>query len=126
MESEGYIRFEKGTTATSKAIYNVYCKWCEENAEKPMSFKTVLGYLKQNSEELGIEPSTNIPIDGGKKARGFKVFLQRYVQMAHKIHIIINVQNHVYMRILQIYKGFYISHMCMNTRIRMICRIHHF
>ena len=55
-----------------------------------------------------------------------RVFLQRYVQMAHKIHIIINVQNHVYMRILQIYKGFYISHMCMNTRIRMICRIHHF
>ena len=72
LESEGYIRLEKGTTATSKAIYNVYCKWCEENAEKPMSSKTVLGYLKQNSEELGIEPSTNIPIDGGKKARGFK------------------------------------------------------
>ena len=72
LESEGYIRFEKGTTATSKAIYNVYCKWCEENAEKLMSSKTVLGYLKQNSEELGIEPSTNIPIDGGKKARGFK------------------------------------------------------
>ena len=37
-----------------------------------MSSKTVLGYLKQNSEELGIETSTNIPIDGGKKARGFK------------------------------------------------------
>lgn len=72
LESEGYIRFEKGTMATSKAIYGVYCKWCEENAEKPMSSKTVLGYLKQNADDLGIEPSTNISIEGGKKARGFK------------------------------------------------------
>lgn len=72
LQSDGYIRFEKGTMASSKAIYNVYCKWCDENAEKPMSAKTVLGYLKQNAEELGIEPSTNISIEGGKKARGFR------------------------------------------------------
>ena len=77
LESEGYIRFEKGTSATSKAIYNVYCKWCEENAEKPMSSKTVLGYMKQNSEELGIEPSTNIPIDGGKKGSWFQGYLYK-------------------------------------------------
>ena len=28
--------------------------------------------MKLNSEELRIQPSNNIPIDGGKKARGFK------------------------------------------------------
>lgn len=72
LESDGYIHFEKGTMVSSKALYLTYCKWCEENAEKPMSSKTVLGYLKQNADEYGIESSTNIPIDGGKKARGFK------------------------------------------------------
>lgn len=35
MGSEGYVRLEKGTMATSKALYQAYCKWCEDNMENP-------------------------------------------------------------------------------------------
>ena len=49
-----------------------------------MSSKTVLGYLKQNAEELGIEPSTNIPIDGGKKARGERKAISALVKRCMK------------------------------------------
>lgn len=72
IESEGYVRLEKGTMATSKSLYLAYCKWCEDNMEKPMSAKSLTGYLKQNEKIYGIKYSTNISIDGGKSARGFQ------------------------------------------------------
>lgn len=72
MESDGYVRLEKGTMATSKSLYGAYCKWCEDNMEKPMSAKSLTGYLKQNEKAYGIKYSTNISVDGGKSARGFQ------------------------------------------------------
>ena len=36
MQSEGYIRLEKGTHATSKQLYSAYSQWCEDNLEKPL------------------------------------------------------------------------------------------
>ncbi len=35
-QSEGYIRLEKGTHATSKQLYGAYSQWCEDNLEKPL------------------------------------------------------------------------------------------
>lgn len=72
MESDGYVRLEKGTMATSKSLYTAYCKWCEDNMEKPMSAKSLTGYLKQNEKVYGIKYSTNISVDSGKSARGFQ------------------------------------------------------
>lgn len=72
MKSEGYIALEKGTMATSKSLYAAYCKWCDDNTEKPMSTKSFSGYLKQNEELYGIKHSTNISIEHGKSARGFQ------------------------------------------------------
>ena len=72
MESDGYVRLENGTMATSKSLYSAYCRWCEDNMEKPMSAKSLTGYLKQNEKLYGIKYSTNISVEGGKSARGFQ------------------------------------------------------
>lgn len=72
MESNGYVRLEEGTMATSKSLYLAYCRWCEDNMEKPMSAKSLTGYLKQNEKTYGIKYSTNISADSGKSARGFQ------------------------------------------------------
>ena len=72
MESNGYVRLENGTMATSKSLYSAYCRWCEDNMEKPMSAKSLTGYLKQNEKLYGIKYSTNISVDSGKSARGFQ------------------------------------------------------
>ena len=72
MESTGYIRLEANTTATSRNLYQTYCRWCEDNAEKPMSARSFSGYLKENEQKYQIRYSTNIPSGNGKSARGFQ------------------------------------------------------
>lgn len=72
MQSRGYIRLEENTTATSKNLYQAYCRWCEDNAEKPMSAKSFSGYLKENEKKYNIHYSTNIISDNGKSARVFQ------------------------------------------------------
>ena len=52
MQSSGYIRLEENTTATSKILYQAYCRWCEDNTEKPMSAKSFSGYLKENERSI--------------------------------------------------------------------------
>lgn len=63
---------EENTTATSKNLYQAYCRWCEDNTEKPMSAKSFSGYLKENEKKYHIHYSTNIPSDNGKNAKGFQ------------------------------------------------------
>ena len=72
MQSQGYIRLEAGTIATTKSLYEAYQQWCIDNTEKPIGSKSFTGYLKQNEQKYGITYSTNIPADNGKNARGFK------------------------------------------------------
>lgn len=57
MKSVGYIRLETNTTATSKNLYQAYCRWCEDNAEKPMGAKSFSGYLKENEKKYNIKYS---------------------------------------------------------------------
>ena len=71
MESEGYIRLEQKTMATSKDLYIAYQKWCDDNTEKPVAAKTFSSYLIDNEDVYNIKHSTNIPASNGKKARGF-------------------------------------------------------
>lgn len=72
MQSTGYIRLEQNTSATSRNLYQAYCRWCEDNAEKPMSARSFSGYLKENEKKYNIRYSTNITSDNGKSARGFQ------------------------------------------------------
>ena len=34
LQSEGYIRFRADSEASSKAIYEAYTRWCDDNAQK--------------------------------------------------------------------------------------------
>jgi len=38
--------------ATTKDLYDTYCKWCEENNEKPMS-KQAFGRRLEESQKFG-------------------------------------------------------------------------
>ena len=71
-ESTGYIRFEKGTYASTRDLYIAYVQWCMDNAEKPLSEKTFSTQLRKNATELGIEYDKNLDVEGGKKARGYR------------------------------------------------------
>lgn len=41
LQSEGYIRFRADSEASSKAIYEAYTRWCDDNAQKPMRWEFV-------------------------------------------------------------------------------------
>ena len=72
MQSEGYIRLEKGTHATSKQLYSAYSQWCEDNLEKPLGERSFSNYLRQNEKQYGLDYTHNIALGSGKTARGFK------------------------------------------------------
>lgn len=65
------VQFNTNHEETSIDIYNNYCRWCYNNALKPLQNKTALGYLKDHAELLNIKSSENI-FKNNKRARGFK------------------------------------------------------
>lgn len=71
LASEGYVRFEQNTHATSRQLYTAYRRWCDDNVEKPFAEKTFTGYLKKNEERLKLKYTQNIPTGDGKTARGY-------------------------------------------------------
>ena len=70
LQSEGYIRFRADSEASSKAIYEAYTRWCDDNAQKPMSANRVSSELAQNERLYNVEATNNVHI-GGKRVRGF-------------------------------------------------------
>ena len=72
MQSEGYIRLEKGTHATSKQLYGAYGQWCEDNLEKPLGERSFSNFLRQNEDKYKLAYTNNIALGNGKTARGFK------------------------------------------------------
>lgn len=72
LNSKGYIMLEPNTKATTAQIYETYIAFCRDNCLKPMSEKTVSGFLKTNSNKYGLQYSQNIDTGkSGKKARGY-------------------------------------------------------
>ena len=70
LQSEGYIRFRADSEASSKAIYEAYTRWCDDNAQKPMSANRVSSELAQNERLYNVEATNNVRV-GGKRVRGF-------------------------------------------------------
>ena len=70
LQSEGYIRFKADGEASSKAIYEAYTRWCDDNAQKPMSANRVSSELAQNERLYNVEATNNVHV-GGKRVRGF-------------------------------------------------------
>ena len=88
LESTGYIRFEKNTVATSKALYMAYVMWCSDNALKPFSERTFSQHLKSNAGRLNITYDKNISAEYGKTARGY-----------HGVHVQVRTEGFMQMRI---------------------------
>lgn len=70
LQSEGYIRFKADSEASSKAIYGAYQRWCEDNAQKPMSANRISSELTQNERLYNVEATNNV-YAAGKRVRGF-------------------------------------------------------
>ena len=70
LQSEGYIRFRADCEASSRAIYEAYQRWCEDNAQKPMSANRISSELTQNERLYNVEATNNV-YSAGKRVRGF-------------------------------------------------------
>ena len=70
LQSEGYIRFKADAEASSKALYEAYKLWCEDNVRKPMSANRLSSELTQNERLYNVEATNNIHVSG-KRVRGF-------------------------------------------------------
>ena len=70
LQSDGYIRFNADAQASSKAIYEAYKLWCEDNVRKPMSANRLSSELAQNERLYNVEATNNIHVNG-KRVRGF-------------------------------------------------------
>ena len=72
LRSEGYFRMDPHGSVSSRALYERYRDWCDDNASPALSDRTFLEYLKSNCGTLGITYSNNISIGNGRYARGFR------------------------------------------------------
>lgn len=71
LKSEGYFRFKSDYEVSSKAFYDVYRMWCEDNATNCLSQKTFCSHLKQHADLYNLEYTNKVHIGGGRFARGF-------------------------------------------------------
>ena len=70
LQSEGYIRFRADREASSKALYEAYRLWCEDNVRKPLSASRLSSELAQNERLYNVEATNNIH-SCGRRVRGF-------------------------------------------------------
>ena len=70
LHSEGYIQFKADMEASSKALYEAYKLWCEDNARKPLNENRLSSELAQNERLYNVEYTNNIYV-AGKRVRGF-------------------------------------------------------
>lgn len=70
LRSEGYIRFRADAGASSRALYEAYKLWCEDNVRKPLSASRLSSELAQNEALYKVEATNNI-YAAGKRVRGF-------------------------------------------------------
>ena len=66
-----YVAFKADYEASTKNLYAAYKRWCEDNAENPLSPKSFANQLSQNAERYHLEPVNNLHIGGGKRCRGY-------------------------------------------------------
>ena len=71
LQSEGYIRFKADAESSSKAIYEAYKMWCEDNALHALAANRLSSELAQNEKKYNVEATNNIYLAGGKRVRGF-------------------------------------------------------
>lgn len=71
LQSTGYIRFKADMEASSKALYEAYKMWCEDNACHCLAANRLSSELAQNEALYNVEATNNIYLSGGRRVRGF-------------------------------------------------------
>lgn len=71
LHSIGYIQFRADAEASSKALYDAYALWCEDNACHRLSASRLSSELAQNEALYNVEYTNNIYLSGGRRVRGF-------------------------------------------------------
>lgn len=54
LHSQGSFTFDPDGDITSRALYNIYRMWCEDNAEQPLDQKRVINYVRSHCHEYGL------------------------------------------------------------------------
>lgn len=71
-KSEGYVGFDKDSTATTAEIYDTYLEWCRDNAEIHRNINSFSKTLKTNAEKLGLVYVKNLEDREGRRVRGYQ------------------------------------------------------
>ena len=70
-ESEGYLHYQEDVSIPTKELYEIYCEWCNDNAEKQRSEKSFSNKVKEISGRYGLTYNKNVPGYNGRKVRGY-------------------------------------------------------
>lgn len=71
LRSTGYFRFDPQGAVSSRALYQCYRDWCEDNVMNPMSSRSFSRVLEMNPQ-FGLRCTNHVPIGNGREARGYK------------------------------------------------------
>ena len=71
LNSEGYIRLKADSTIPSAELYAIYKQWCDDNAMKPLSARTVSMTLIKHADEFHLEHDNHILNRNGRQVNGF-------------------------------------------------------
>ena len=69
--AEGYVSFHPDSEASTKALYEAYKAWCEDNAEITLSAKSFANQMTQHADAFHLTADNNIYIGRGKRCRGY-------------------------------------------------------
>lgn len=72
LESEGYIVYDKGGCASSKALCSAYRSFCEDNSLPAISDRSFQLYLRQNADRLGLTYTVHLPTERTRSIRGYE------------------------------------------------------
>lgn len=70
--SEGYLSFNEDSQASTKALYDAYKAWCEDNAEITLTPKSFSNQLARHAQTYHLTADNNIYIGRGKRCRGYQ------------------------------------------------------
>ena len=71
LESEGYIRLKADCTISSKALYEIYRMWCEENNLTPLKRRSFSESVIANQSKYNLEYCNKITNAAGRRVWGF-------------------------------------------------------
>jgi len=71
LASEGYFRFESGSSLSASELYEIYLFWCDENAQPSLRKRSFSNYLVENQESFGLTYDNNIKNASGRRVWGF-------------------------------------------------------